>query len=101
MKKEELAQQYADQKVLGKNEYPLYDLHKRKKLTRFDGFEIEQAFEDGFIKAISSSACLKDAQGDDLPRLTVKSSLLSLPISKAILLFLPTVRIRRDGMERV
>ena len=69
MNKEELAQQYADQKVLEKNEYPLYNLHKRKELTRFDGFEIEQAFEDGFIKAISSSACLKDAQGDDLPEI--------------------------------
>ncbi len=69
MNKEELAQQYADQKVLERNEYPLCDLRTRKELTRFDGYDIEQAFDDGFAKAISSSACLKDAQGDDLPEI--------------------------------
>lgn len=69
MNKEELAQQYADQKVLERNEYPLCDLRTRKEQTRFDGYDIEQAFDDGFAKAISSSACLKDAQGDDLPEI--------------------------------
>ena len=54
MTKEELARQYADKKVEERNEYPLYDLRKRKELTRFDGYDIEQAYEDGFDKASTS-----------------------------------------------
>jgi anaerobic ribonucleoside-triphosphate reductase len=48
MGKEELAKQYADNKVEERKEYPLYDLRKRKELTRFDGYDIEQAYEDGY-----------------------------------------------------
>ena len=52
MSKEELAKQYADNKVEERKEYPLYDLRKRKELTRFDGYDIEQAYEDGYDKAV-------------------------------------------------
>ena len=52
MGKEELAKQYADNKVEERKEYPLYDLRKRKELTRFDGYDIEQAYEDGYDKAV-------------------------------------------------
>ena len=52
MSKEELAKQYADKKVEERKEYPLYDLRKRKELTRFDGYDIEQAYEDGYDKAV-------------------------------------------------
>ena len=67
MNKEELAQQYADQKVLERNEYPLCDLRTRKELTRFDGYDIEQAFEDGLTER--DKHLWKDAQGDDLPEI--------------------------------
>ena len=52
MNKEELAKQYAERKVEERKEYPLYDLRKRKELTRFDGYDIEQAYEDGYDKAV-------------------------------------------------
>lgn len=52
MNKQELAKQYADKKVDERKEYPLYDLSKRKELTTFDGYDIEQAYEDGFDKAV-------------------------------------------------
>lgn len=52
MNKEELARQYTDKKVEERKEYPLYDMRKRKKLTSFDGYAIEQAYEDGFDKAV-------------------------------------------------
>ena len=48
MTKEELAKQYADKKVDERKEYTQYDLSKRKELTTFDGYDIEQAYEDGF-----------------------------------------------------
>lgn len=51
MTKKELARQYAERKVEERKEYPLYDLRKRKELTRFDGYDIEQAYEDGFDEA--------------------------------------------------
>lgn len=50
--KQELVKQYADKKVEERKEYPLYDLSKRKELTTFDGYDIEQAYEDGFNKAV-------------------------------------------------
>ena len=43
----ELSALYADVKVDEKREYPACDRYRRKCLTRFDGFEIEQAYEDG------------------------------------------------------
>lgn len=52
MTRQELAKQYAEKKVDERKEYPLYDLRKRKELTRFDGYDIEQAFEDGYDKAV-------------------------------------------------
>lgn len=51
--KAKLAQQYADSKVEERKEYLNYDFHRRKILTKFDGYDIEQAYEDGFDKAIS------------------------------------------------
>ena len=50
MTKEELARQYADHKVEERNEYPCVSFQRRKELTRFDGFDIEQAYEEGFDK---------------------------------------------------
>ena len=46
---EELARQYADQQVdeSPENEYKQYSHTKQKELTRFDGYDIEQAYEDG------------------------------------------------------
>lgn len=41
------AEDYANQKVIERNEYPVCDFHRRKSLTRFDGYDMEQAFEDG------------------------------------------------------
>lgn len=52
MNKEELAKRYADKKVEERKEYILYDLHRRKTLTTFDGYAIEEAYEDGFDKAM-------------------------------------------------
>ena len=54
MTKEELSRQYADQKVKDSpnNEYKNYPLSKQKELTRFDGYDIEQAYEDGYDAAI-------------------------------------------------
>lgn len=52
MTKQELAKQYADKKVDERREYTQYDLSKRKELTTFDGYDIEQAYDDGFDKAV-------------------------------------------------
>ena len=49
MIKEELARQYADHKVEERNEYPCVTFQRRKELTRYDVFDIEQAYEDGFV----------------------------------------------------
>jgi len=54
MNKEELARIYAEKKVEERKEYPLLDMRKRKELTSFDGYAIEQAFEDGFDNAIEN-----------------------------------------------
>ena len=52
MNKEELAKQYADKKVAKKGQYIDCDFDVRKELTTFDGYDIEQAYEDGFDKAV-------------------------------------------------
>ena len=48
MNKQELAKQYADKKVAKKGQYIDYDFDVRKELTNFDGYDIEQAYKDGF-----------------------------------------------------
>ena len=48
MNKQELAKRYADKKVAKKGQYIDYDFDVRKELTNFDGYDIEQAYEDGF-----------------------------------------------------
>ncbi len=48
MTKEELAKQYANKKVAKKGQYIECDFDVRKELTTFDGYDIEQAYEDGF-----------------------------------------------------
>lgn len=47
--KEELSQQYAEEKVRESpnNLYKGYHLHRQMELTHFDGYDIQQAFEDG------------------------------------------------------
>lgn len=52
MNKEELAKQYAYKTVAKKGQYIDCDFDVRKELTAFDGYDIEQAYEDGFNKAI-------------------------------------------------
>lgn len=54
MNKEELSEHYANQKVLAnpRNVFTGYSWDTQKKLTTFDGYDIEQAFEDGFDKAV-------------------------------------------------
>lgn len=49
-RKEELGRQYAEAKVRKspENLYKGYHLHRQMELTRFDGYDIRQAFEDGF-----------------------------------------------------
>lgn len=41
------AEDYSKQKIVERKEYPVCDFHRRKSLTRFDGYDMEQAFEDG------------------------------------------------------
>ena len=68
--KEELARQYAEKKVRESpaNLYKGYHLHRQMELTRFDGYDVEQAFGDGFDEAaLMLSSLWKDGQGDDLP----------------------------------
>lgn len=48
----EMAFKYANDKVEEKGQYIKYDFQKRKELTTFDGYEIEQSYEDG-AKAMS------------------------------------------------
>ena len=52
MNKEELAKQYADKEVAKKGQYIDCVFDVRKELTTFDGYDIEQAFEDGYDKAV-------------------------------------------------
>lgn len=54
MKKEELAKQYADKKTAESplNAYNNYPLERQKELCTFDGYDIEQAYEDGYDKAV-------------------------------------------------
>ena len=44
-----LALEYSYNKVVNSpyNEYKAYSFVKQKELTRFDGYDIEQAYEDG------------------------------------------------------
>lgn len=50
MTKTELSEHYANQKVLAnpRNAFIGYSWDTQKKLTTFDGYDIEQAYEDGF-----------------------------------------------------
>ena len=52
MNKEELAKQYADKKVAKKGQYIDCDFDVRKELTVFNGYDIEQSYEDGYDKAV-------------------------------------------------
>ena len=54
MNKEELVKQYADKKLSEnpRNVYKKLPLGMQKSLTNFDGYDIEQAYEDGFDKAV-------------------------------------------------
>lgn len=54
MTKQELAKQYADKKLSEnpRNVYKKLPLGMQKSLTNFDGYDIEQAFEDGYDKAV-------------------------------------------------
>lgn len=54
MTKQELAKQYADKKLseTPRNVYKKLPLGMEKSETNFDGYDIEQAFEDGFDNAV-------------------------------------------------
>ena len=57
-KVEELARQYAEQQVKDSpnNEYKGYSFELQKELTKFDGYDIEQAYEDGYKQAEKDNA---------------------------------------------
>lgn len=65
MEKEILSQQYAEKAVRESpnNLYKGYDLHRQMELTRFDGYDIQQAYEDGF-----------DASGDTTAIVTIEGT---------------------------
>jgi hypothetical protein len=84
MKIEDLAKEYSDKKVAESpnNEYKNYSQTKQKELTRFDGYDIEQAYEDGgkavlekIMQAIRDKKtgtrfgdvidCIRELRGDD------------------------------------
>jgi GNAT superfamily N-acetyltransferase len=50
MKKDELSRQYAEKKVRESpnNMYKNYHLHRQMECTHFDGYDIQQAYEDGY-----------------------------------------------------
>jgi hypothetical protein len=50
------AEKYAEKKTIEKAEYPLADMSRQKVLTRFDAYDIEQAYEDG-SNAMLDKAC--------------------------------------------
>ena len=54
MNKQELAKQYADKKLSEnpRNVYNKLPLGMEKSETNFDGYDIEQAYEDGYDKAV-------------------------------------------------
>ena len=56
MNKEELARRYADNKTIDcyNSRFGLsnHDLHVKKSYDLFTGYDIEQAYEDGFDKAV-------------------------------------------------
>lgn len=56
MNKEELAKQYADKKTIDchNSRFGLsnHDLHVKKSYDLFTGYDIEQAYEDGYDKAV-------------------------------------------------
>ena len=56
MEKEKEAIEYAENQVRLKNEYPNCSMYRQKTLTRFDAFDIQQAFEDGWDKASEEKA---------------------------------------------
>ena len=66
MKKEDLSKKYAEKVVRESpnNLYKGYHLHRQMELTRFDGYDIQQAFEDGFDAGLNE---WKEAKGDNLP----------------------------------
>ena len=57
-KVEELSRQYAEQQVKDSpdNEYKGYSFELQKELTKFDGYDIEQAYEDGYKQAEKDNA---------------------------------------------
>lgn len=57
-KVEELSRQYAEQQVKDSpdNEYKGYSFELQKELTKFDGYDIEQAYEDGYKQAKEDNA---------------------------------------------
>lgn len=66
MKKEELSTKYAEKAVRENpnNLYKGYHFHRQMELTRFDGYDIQQAWEDGYDAGLVE---WKKAQGEDLP----------------------------------
>lgn len=54
-KKEEKARQYSNQKVKEKDLYPSYSANTKRRLTTFDAYELEDAFEAGWDAAIEEA----------------------------------------------
>ena len=66
MKKEDLSKKYVEilLRESPNNLYKGYHLHRQMELTRFDGYDIQQTFEDGFDAGFNE---WKEAKGDNLP----------------------------------
>ena len=71
MNKEELAKQYAEDKLAKNflNTYKEYSLETQKTMPIFEAYDLEEAYCDGFDKAAATSNLWKAAQGDDLPEI--------------------------------
>ena len=50
------AEKYAEKKTIEKAQYPLADMYRQKILTKFDAYDVEQAYDDGH-KAALDKAC--------------------------------------------
>ena len=54
MTTEEKARAYAESRIAVKNAHVTYMTPREKRLERFDGYDIEQAYEDGATEALAS-----------------------------------------------
>ena len=49
----EKSEKYSDDKVIRQGEYSMYSLPRRKTLSRFTGYDLEEAYDDGGMWVIN------------------------------------------------